>query len=405
MGEERKRLTVNCGLACLLSDRENILDNYDQVTINSGKVIVSSAIYSKLSAKGANINSGDLRIRDIKGEIIQLDNGAVIDTNTSLKDLFAIAMDNVLVKKGGIKALEEAEGLIALGTIYYPESSDLSSLIKAAGEKKPYPDDAQIILGDHQLESIAANIRGPSHIWVSGRVTALEKSPLEKLKAQKCTISCGRFFTYEGLNSEYGDLVNCASRILVPDGYEITAKIREGELAVHEKKLYVDGSFTMNEEDIPALEELEGIIVKGKASLPSSASKIFRSKGKADEYFIYEGRLIEVNGLEQFSHSQLVSASGKTKLTFLVNGCLFFDDDVTPEDIDNIASIYYNGAVLISGPAKSELGRKVKTGNGFMGDPALMEERAGISIKDFLSQKDPDDPNSSSINIGTYILA
>ena len=72
MNDGKKKLTINCGLACLLKDREGAFDNYDHININSGTIIVSQAIYAKLSAKGVKINSGDMRIQDIKGEIIQL---------------------------------------------------------------------------------------------------------------------------------------------------------------------------------------------------------------------------------------------------------------------------------------------------------------------------------------------
>ena len=76
MSEGKRRLNVNCGLALLLNDREGMLDNYGSVVINCGNIIVSSAINTKLSAKGAIINCGDMIIRDIKGEVIQLDEGS-----------------------------------------------------------------------------------------------------------------------------------------------------------------------------------------------------------------------------------------------------------------------------------------------------------------------------------------
>ena len=406
MSERKRKLTVNCGLACLLNDRQGSLDNYDHVTINSGTVIISSEVNSKLSAKGGTINSGDLLIRDIKGEILQLDDGAVIDGNAMLKGFFVIAKDNLLVKKDGMKALEELEGLIALGTVYYPISLNLPSLIKVSGKKQPYPDDAQVFLGDHTLESLGAMLKSDKHIWISGRLEALDRKAFENIKAQGYTISCGKLLTFQGLNEEFGGIINCPQRTLVPDGYEIIRKIHDGELALYGEKLYVDGNFAMNEDDIPALEELEAIIVKGKASLPARAVKIFRSKGKAEDYFIFEGRLIVINGFEQFSHSRLEASAMKgEKLSFQVNGCLLFDEDVSPEDIECIASLSYNGSVLISGAASSALARKVKTGNGFMGDASQLEAMTGKNIKDLFGHQTPEDSVNSTINLGVYILA
>jgi hypothetical protein len=93
------------------------------------------------------------------------------------------------------------------------------------------------------------------------------------------------------------------------------------------------------------------------------------------------------------------------KLTLLVNGCLQFDDDVTPEDIECIASISYNGSVFVSGPAKSALARKVKTGNGFMGDSSAHEKMTGKKTGDLLHEMPDEEGGRSTINLGVYILS
>ena len=405
---EEKILSVNCGLACLLEDKHGILDNYDRVEINSGTVIVSAELNAKLTAKSAAINAGDLRVCDIRGEIIQLDK-AVIDGSADLKGLFVIAKDDLVVRPDGINALAEADEVIALGTIYYPGSAKLSSLIKVSGEKRSYPDDALVVLGDHRLESLlstAATGAKTKHIWVSGRITALDKKAMEKAKEMGLVFSSAKLFTYEGLNETYGPLFNCPDRILVPDGHEVAGKINASELPLYGKKIYVDGDFTMEEKDIPALSEVESIIVRSKASLPSSAVKIFREKGRAESYFVFEGRLVEVNGFQQLSHGQLAPLVEKSeKITLLVNGCLLFDDDVTSEDTECIAAMSYNGTVLISGRAKAALASKVKTGNGFMGDPSKMEELTGSSVKDLAGNSKKEEKGKTTFNMGTYILA
>jgi len=403
MSNEKRKLGINCGLALLLNDREGMLDNYDSIAINSGKIIVSSMLHAKLNKIGAAINCGDLLIRDIKGEVLQLDKGAVIDRGANLRDLFVISQGDIIITKEGVKELQEIEGLIALGKIYHPASENLSGMVKISGEKVSYPDDAVVILGNHDLENILNSAKEKKHIWISGRLSAMDRKALEEAKAMGLTLSCNNFFTYEGLNSEYESMIVTQKHILVPDSYEITGKINGSELPLYGKKLYVDGKFTMEEKDIPALEKLEAIIVKGKASLPSSAVEIFRSKGKADSYFIFEGRYIEINGFEQLSHGSFDAINKKgEKLTITVNGCLLIDKDVTSEDMDCIASISYNGTVLVPAHAKSSLASKVKEGNGFMGDPDTMKEITGQSIQEMI---EPKNDKSTSINMGTYVLA
>ena len=410
MNMEKKKLRINCGLALLLNDRENMLDTYDNVAINSGTVIVSSIINAKLSAKGAKINCGNLRIEDIKGKILQLDKGAIIDGSANLDNLFIVSKDDIIITKAGLQSLGSIEGMISAGKVYYPQSADLASLLKISGEKQAYPDDAHVMLGNHDLEGLVFSLDGKiNHVWISGRLKVLERKSLEYIKSRGLKISCLKLITFQGLNEEFGNLINCPDRVIVPDGYEITGKIQGNELALYGPKIYVDGKFFMDEKDIPALHDLESIIVKAKASLPASAVKIFKTKGRADDYFIFEGRLVEINGFEQYSHDQLqTTMKNSGKLTVQVNGCLLFDKDVTPEDVECIASLSYNGTVIASGAVKNALAAKVKTGNGFMGDPEMFANMTGQDINSLFKNKTHDDSHGSgvtAINLGTYILA
>jgi RNA polymerase sigma-70 factor (ECF subfamily) len=288
--------------------------------------------------------------------------------------------------------------------LYYPESADMACLAKIDGEKRAYPDDAFVILGDHDLEAALAMTAGPAkHIWVSGRIKALDRKALEEARAKNLRLGCRSLFIYEGLHSAYGDMFDCSDRILVPDGYEISSDLEGAKLPLYGLRVYVNGDFTMEEKDLPALEALEKIIVKGTATLPSSAVKIFKKIGKADDYFIFEGILRRINGKEQFSHEQLSAMRERgEKLTLSVNGSLIFDDDVTAEDAECIVSLSYNGAVLVSGPAKGVLTSRTKGANGFMGDPETFRAQTGQSPGDPAGLK-PED-NDSTINVGTYML-
>lgn len=418
MAEEstKRTLKVNCGLACLLKDREGILDNYTRIRINCGTAIVSAELNGKISAKGAKINAGDFRVKEIKGELIRLDEGTVIDGRTGgkdgdtpdgpaeFKDRFVVALGDLVVRGTGLKRLGEAEGVIVLGVFYYPESSDMAPLIKIDGKRRAYPDGAFPVLGDHTLEgALAAAPKEAKHIWVSGGIDARDRKGFEEARSRGLTISAASLFTYEGLNAAFGDMVNSANRVLVPDGYEITGTIDAPELPLYGPKVYVKGNFTMGEKDLPALESLEGLIVKGTATLPSSAVKSFKGIGKADKYVIFDGILREINGAEQFSHEQLAVLNQRgEKLNLIVNGSLVFDNDVTAEDVECILSLSYNGTVLVSGAAKGVLIPRVKQANGFMGDSEAFRELTGQSPKDMIEPKQEDD--SVSINMGNFFL-
>jgi hypothetical protein len=408
--EAAKTLRINCGLVCLLKDREGILDAYEKIHINCGTFIASSEINAKLFAGGAKINAGTTQIREIRGKIIQLDSGALIDGGTAFKDAFILADGSLIVNEAGIKSLGEAEGLMVTGTFFYPDSGDPAVLAKISGAKRSYPGGARVLLGSHDLGKAAAAAGANRHIWVPGKITALNRKALEDAKAGGLKITCDSLLTYEDLNAAFGDLFTCSDRELVPPGYEISGNLESAKLPLYGPKVYVDGDFTMEAGDLPLLEKIESIIVKGRAELPSSAAETFRKKGRAGAYSVFEGRLRRINGFEQYSHGQLAASSAAgEKLTLIVNGCLLFDEDVSAEDTACIASLSYNGAVLVPAAVKAALASKVREANGFMGDPALIEKTTGRNIRDFIAgQMDGDGKDerkdTSTINAGTYLL-
>jgi hypothetical protein len=405
--ENEAVLLINCGLACLLNDPGGVLDAYGKININCGTFIVSPELNAKLNAKKMSLNAGNIRIKEVKGKIVELDSGTVIDGKTNFKDLFIITVGDLVLKSGGLRSLAEAEGVIVTGTLFYPESDDLSALIKINGHKRAYPGDAYALLGDWDLEkAVAAAPKDSRHIWVSGKITALNRKSLEDAKAGNLKISCSALFSYEGLNAAFGDLFNCPDRILVPDGYEISGNLESGKIPLYGPKIYVKGDFIMEEKDLPLLEKIESIIVKGKAKLPVSTLGVFKEKGKAEDYYVFEGRLHEINGYARYSRGQLAAmSSAGEKISVVVNGRLDFDEDISAEDAACIASLSYNGTVMVPAGVKAALASRVKEANGFMGDPADYEKLSGGGIRDFAgASPDNGDKGSKSINTGTYML-
>ncbi|GHU15172.1 hypothetical protein FACS1894163_00970 [Spirochaetia bacterium] len=399
-----KTLRINCGTALLLKDREHLLDRYEKVNLNCGTLIVSSEINAKLAEKNASLNTGTVHIHDIKGEVVRLNSNTVIDGKTSYKDLFVLATEDLIISGKGAESFREAEGGIVTGVLYYPESTDMACLAKVQGDMRSYPDDAQVVLGNRTLEQALADAApGKKHIWVSGELTALDEKTAARAREEHFTITSRSLLTYEGLNKAYGDLFISPQRSLVPDGYELTGSIKSAELVLHGPKLYVQGNLDFEEKDLGVLEEMESIIVKGRANLPSSCAKAFRKIGQADDYYVFEGRLHTVNGFEQFSHDQLrTMAERGDRLTITVNGCLLFADDVTADDMEAIAALSYNGMVLIPGVAKGALSAKIKGANGHMGDAETFQKLTGLSLEEMLN-KQGGGP-AEGINAGTYTL-
>jgi hypothetical protein len=401
--ESGKKLSINSGIVCLLNDPGGMLDAYTGVTVNCGVFTASPEIYAKLTAKNARINAGDLKIQEIKGRIIQFDADTVIDGGMDLTGLFVLASGNLIVRGEGLACLGESEGVIVLGTLYYPASGGFASLAKVKGAKQAYPDGAWVFLGDQDLGKVLAALPpGVKHLWISGTLSALNAGALEAAAAAGLQVDCNSLLSYEGLYGRFGGLFHSPEPVLVPDGYEITGNLKSAQLPLYGPRIYVNGNFSMESKDLPLLEAVEAVEVRGRAQLPSSAVSTFKKKGRAGSYEVFEGRLVEVNGNVQWGRPDFAGAAGE-KLTIKVNGCLQFDDDVTEEDLERIAALSYNGVVLLPRRLKSITASKLNEANGFMGDPEDFEKMTGRSLNDYAGGRE--EGNVTAVNTGTYILA
>lgn len=401
------KLVINCGLACLIKDKAGILDKYNKVTVNCGTFIASSEISAKLAEKGATINAGSSHVQDIRGEIVQISSGRIIDGKADYKDLFILAMGDVILRGDGAKSIGFAEGMIVKGTLYYPDSTDLGLLSSVKGDLKAYPEDAHIVLGNHDIAHILHNTpRDKKHVWISGKVTALDEKALKVAKERGLFVTSASLITYEGYHNTYGEMWQAAEKILVPDGYEITGDLflSAAQIALYGTRLYVKGDLTLAQKDIACLDDAESIIVTGCANIPVSAAKAFRKVGKAKRYFAYEGLLCDINGFNQFTHAQMQAmlASG-VKTTLRMNGCLRFTEDVTAEDIEAIEALYFNGTVLLPSAAKGALSARIRQTNTFMGNLGAMQELTDLPLEDMKKQMTGDE-SGSSINTGSYFL-
>jgi hypothetical protein len=399
--ESGKKLRINSGLVCLLNDQEGMLDAYTGVTVNCGAFMASPGIYAKLAAKNARINTGNLQILEVKGRVIQLDADTIIDGGIDLTGLFVIAFGNLIIRGEGVESLGKAEGAVVLGTLYYPVSGGLASLAKVKGKKQSYPDGAWVFLGDQDLGKVLAALPpGVEHLWINGTLKALNAKALEAAGALGIKVDCNSLFTYEGLYGLYGNLFRCPDPVLVPDNYETAGDLESAQLPLYGPRIYVNGNFTLKSGDLPLLEAVESIVVRGEAKIPSSAVQSFKRKGRAGSYEVFEGRLVELQGDVHWGRRQFADTPGE-KLTVKINGRLQFDDDTVEEDLECIAALSYNGAVLLPRRLKPILASKLKEANGFMGDLEEFEKMNGGPANDAGSAED----DTTVINTGSYILA
>ena len=402
----QNRLNINCSIACMIHDREDLLERYDSVNLNCEVLITSEAVYAKLLGKGANINAGNVVVTDYEGEFVQL-SGGTLEDGADYSGKFVIVSGDLLLKGRGVHAFENAESVVVAGTVYYPESCGQSLLSRVQGEKRPYPDGAYVLLGDRELPRILAEIPSDARsVWVAGEVSALEESALELAKARELRIACDRLLIYAKAQEVYGNLFGTSAPELVPEGFTVTGPLTLDETAaLYGEKLYVRGALFMEEKACGCLQELQAILVKGCASLPSSCAKAFRAIGRADSYRIYEGNLVRINGWEYFSHERLKTMVDRgEKITLEINGFAVFGEDVTAEDMGAIAALNCNGFLILPGEAQGALDGKMSKINGFTMDSAAVQQMAGLSLEELIQKTIGKNFQGSNVNAEIYFL-
>lgn len=377
----QKALNIACDVACLIRDREGFLDQFDVINLSCSSCIVSGEMNQKLHAKAANIACSETTITEYQGEFIQVPAGEMAH-GADFAGKFVIVSGDLILREGAMHTFENVQGAVVTGTVYYPQNYSQELLEKVRGEKRAYPLDAHILVGSQDLESLVSGVPAGEHrVWVAGEVSALKEPALRQASQRGLTICCDHLFIMKGLYEIYQALFECEDIQQVPDGYTVTGPmtLNEATSVLYGTKLYIRGPLLLEERSREYLGEFESILVKGRASMPVSCAKAFKAVGQADSYRLYEGRLYSVNGWETFSHERLKTmVDNGEKMTLSINGFAVFSKDVTPRDIEAIASLECNGFILLPGAAQGALSQCTEAINGFTMDYETAEQMTGM---------------------------
>jgi len=388
-----KSLNINAGNATLLNDRLEMFDGYGSVNINCGNVLATRKAYDKLLSMGVHLNCGNTTILDITGEIAELPGKTVITADMSYAGRYLFCDGNLIVQDA--KGLDGITGLYA-HNLFCPESVSLPAVMGITANRVVYPDGAKLTFADTTLgEDSPIILEGGALHWVHGEITALDGNALEKLRLKNIAFHCKRLTIYAGLYEKYRDMFQADGCTFIPDGYAVTGGISldAATALLYGEKLYVRGDMMIHHDQAQHLSGFSSLIVNGEVTMPVSAAAAFKAVGKANGYNLYEGALLEMNGVQTLSHDQLQTALNKgLPYSIQVNGVVCFMEGVTAEDVGAVASISCNGVIIAPGTARGALDSKIKEING-----TILDFEA---VKLLLGEKfDSDDPLGSLMKI------
>ncbi|MCL2080596.1 MAG: hypothetical protein FWH16_00690 [Oscillospiraceae bacterium] len=376
---EKKVFGINAGKVLLLRDDPEAFAGYDGVEINAGKVIASRKMYERLQGMGAAINCGVVKVLDIKGEVAELDGNTVITGAEDYSGRFVVCDGNLVVESA--EGLRGAEGIYA-GTLFYPESADLSGVRNISADNRvAYPDGAKLRLEGLELGGDAHIVlEGGALYWVHGRIKALDGGALEKLDGKGTTFKCGTLIIYAGLYERFREMFKADRYEFIPDGYGVAdgdLSLDAGTAALYGDRLVINGDLTVAHDQAGHLKAFKALKVNGAVTMPVSAAADFKAVGSAEEFELYEGVLLNVNGFQTIGSGQLrTAAAAGGKYTIKVNGALYFDSAVTAEDMEAIAAVHCNGIISAPDAARGGLDGKVRELNGMILDADAMLKKA-----------------------------
>lgn len=380
-----KKLKINTGQAILIKNPPEAYSEYESIKFNAGSVLISRQVYDTLIRMNVSFNTGQINILDIEGEVVELPSGTVVDQSSNYEGCYIICEGNLIVtNKDGLQGIT---GLYA-NRIFYPQSLDLSSLKGiVAANRIAYEDDAVLWLKNMILdENMIPSLEKETLYWVHGSISALKREVLEEISQKSISFHCKSLTIYQSLFEEYSHLFQAEKLKLIPDGYRIAQDVLldANTFYLYGEKLFVQGDLTVQKDQAVHLKNFTSIIVKGTATLPSSAASDCENKIKAEDYDLYQGLLKEGNGKVIIDHELLQYAlDQEIEYALRANGELLFKENITLADLEAISSIGCNGVISASSKLHGALEAKTKYLNGVIVNlddaKSLMGDEAGVT--------------------------
>ncbi len=405
----KKRLNVNASIADISSAAQETLEGFDEIKINCSACFVSSKSRYLLSHGKVKINCS--HIIDI-GEIKEVEVLAINGAKKMSASFEAPAKPTICAINGGLiiedspkKSLDQYLQVIVNGGVLHPMSFDTSNF-KVNGVLLPYPDGAKIIMDENfRLNNTFINAAVPGETYfvfrlpenlnnisdkdiqkafkMSGLV-ATEPLDLELLKRKNI-----RFYTLWLTAAEENaevlmELVDGAlGNTIIPAGYKVMEGGTLDKLAVRRfgNRIYVEGDLKVYRENADALNQVEGLIVKGTAYIAEPLLDLFFEKCSDNgDIAVVKGEWVDVSNTEYVINAVLLEKMTDGATFFIDNSDVEIHEDVSPEQMkDRIHGIYMKNSTLVLGLNQRNALRTFQ-----------LDTRSSIDIRGQMEEKKPE---------------
>lgn len=394
-----KKLTVNCATCDARNVSEETLSAYESVTINCADLMVTPEAQTLLSRYGVAINCGNTRCLPKDAVIRQINGSHKLTPSDALgKQVYLSVNGSLEIAPGSEKLLERCVGISINGTLLCPESlgGHLQNIC-VNGSTTVYPDEAIVLKRTAVIDRLFA-LRAKERLYWSAKRMIFTDPMLdgEQLAGKGATFQSREVIISESLvNSLLGCIHEQADIRIVPDGTQVlcddvtltSATVKKSGL-----RLLITGDLEITPESREALEQVEYLCVQGDATVPEDMQDLLLEKAEI-------GGILQVrNPFRGHRISEKVSLRlSKWMLEQEPNGIWAEDCAIVTVDEDIPNQLILDKLHLV------ECG-VVRCGDGQESALAMVSEDCGVIGKEDDPLEPEKDPDTVSVNAGTYTL-
>lgn len=314
---EKKKLRIEAMQCDLRNVSEEVLAQYDSITIEAMVIYVTEASLALLHKHHAAMDAMLIEKVDAGSNFVEKNGSFVIRPGQAGEPKTQLLVNGSLkIEKGANKVLQNYSKITVNGTALYPQSAVeiLSSILNVNGKETVYPDGENDILLEKNSEIdriFLARAKENAHYFSERRlIFADEKADYERLAAKNITFEAPKAIMTEAALEQAAACLEDSVKIeLIPEGCTFTesaCQLDDSFVCQYGTRVYVNGSLTVS--DAEALAQMEFIRVAGTASVREDLKKAFLQICKdCGSLNIYRGTLLS-DQQELIIDSALLSA-------------------------------------------------------------------------------------------------
>lgn len=293
----KKKLQIRAATINLCNATEEFFNSYESITAMGAMVLVTPNVQEMIARHQVSLNCATV-FTVPTNEKVQI---SAFDGEYTLSPSDSIPPENTVLKVNGTLNILPGCGdilsryllILVNGSVFCPSSlsSAFTVISKVNGSVEIYPDNAQLIHGDLEIDRIfLLRAKANSHYYVTGKLLALDHTVTGLQEKNLQIITNRAVIREEYLESVLPVLTEKASIQVIPKGYQPVfgdQQLNCGLLLQYGDQLWIDGSLLLPPESREALEKVNQLEVSGTVTLSEELQNIFFAKCRKHGEIIY----------------------------------------------------------------------------------------------------------------------